>query len=82
MRSVPVREAQHNLARVLRAVQGGETVEAMRRKVPVARIVPVPPAPEPPGGIAWSGHADRMVAIWGRGQVSSLREVLDDLLDD
>ena len=39
--SVPVRELQQNLERVMARVERGETVEVTRRRKPVARLTPV-----------------------------------------
>ncbi|MBU6179656.1 MAG: type II toxin-antitoxin system prevent-host-death family antitoxin [Verrucomicrobia bacterium] len=80
MKSVTVREAQHNLAKVLKTVENGETVEIMRRNVPVARLSPVPQPGE--GPVDWSDHAGRLSAIWGAKQVTGLDETLDALRGD
>jgi antitoxin (DNA-binding transcriptional repressor) of toxin-antitoxin stability system len=76
-----IREAQHNLAGILREVEGGTTVEIRRRKVPVARIVPVGSggSGEP---VDWSGHAGRMAAVWGERPVEGVDAVMDDLRED
>ncbi len=80
MKSVTVREAQHNLAKVLKAVESGETVEIVRRNVPVARLSPVPQPGESP--VDWSDHSARLSAIWGTKQVTGLDQILDDLRGD
>lgn len=77
MKSVTVREAQHNLAKVLKAVESGETVEIVRRNVPVARLSPVPQPGE--SSVDWSDHFERLSTIWGSKQVTGLDETLDDL---
>jgi len=77
MKSVTVREAQHNLAKILKSVEGGETVEIVRRRVPVARLSPVP-VPET-DAVDWSDHGERLSAIWGNKQVAILDDTLDDL---
>jgi prevent-host-death family protein len=41
MRTVTIREAQHNLAEILHLVEAGEVVEIPRRTVPIARLVAV-----------------------------------------
>jgi len=78
MMTVTIREAQHNLARLLKAVEGGESVEIVRRKVPVARLIPVKSG----GGddpVEWSGHAGRMASVWGEATVRGVDAILDDL---
>jgi prevent-host-death family protein len=63
MRTATIREAQHNLPRILRAVARGEVVEITRRNRVVARLVPAtqPPKDGLPDFVA------RARAIWGRG---------------
>lgn len=41
------REANQNFAKVIRAAAAGEEVLITRRGVPVAKVVPVPPATDP-----------------------------------
>jgi prevent-host-death family protein len=70
MRKTTVREAQHNLPRILRWVSSGEMVEITRRNRVVARLVPAAPRPERglPDFVA------RARAIWGdspRGKATS-----------
>src|SRR5262245_66459900 len=62
MRTATVREAQHNLPRILRSVSRGEVVEITRRNRVVARLVPA--APRPVGGLP--DFVARARAIWGR----------------
>lgn len=76
MKTVSVREAQHNLAKVLRVVEGGESVEIVRRKVPVARLTPVDSTGETE--IDWSGHSERMAAVWGNRMIKGLDDTLED----
>lgn len=76
MKSVTVREAQHNLAKILKVVEGGETVEIMRRKVSVARLSPAPSVMAAPTN--WDGHGERLIEIWGTAQL----EVIDNTLED
>lgn len=79
MKTVTVREAQHNLAGILREVEAGDVVEILRRKLPVARIIPV----GHPGGqgqpVDWEGHEDLMSSVWRGVSVGNVVEVLDDL---
>ena len=81
MRAVSVREAQHNLAKILREVQSGVSVEILRRKTPVARIVPVGTGGRADVAVDWSDHAARMAAVWGETPVSGVDSVLEDLRD-
>ena len=68
MKTIKVRDLQHNLARVLDQVERGETVEVLRRNRAVARIVPPeqPPIPAP-----WPDPLKRLRAIYGDRKVSS-----------
>ena len=79
--TVTTREAQHNLAQILRRVERGETIEVLRRKTVIAHIVPARPAGMEPGEVDWSDLPARVEKIWhGRmapGQ--STDEILDDL---
>lgn len=77
MKSVTVREAQHNLAKILKAVEGGETVEIVRRKVPVARLSPAPSVAA--ARTNWDGHSERLIGIWGTTQVEAVDDTLEDL---
>ena len=52
MRIASVHEVQHNLSAVLREVEAGVEVEIRRFNRPVARIVPVKPAP--PRKVDWN----------------------------
>ena len=79
MKTVTIREAQHNLARILREVGQGRTVEVVRRKCPVARIVPVRDGTGASASIDWKGHGTRMAAVWGSAVVHDVDTVLDDL---
>src|SRR5262249_60358588 len=62
VRTATIREAQHNLPRILRSVSRGEVVEITRRNRVVARLVPA--APRPVGGLP--DFVARARAIWGR----------------
>jgi prevent-host-death family protein len=77
MKTVTVREAQHNFAEILRAVENGETIEIVRRKTRVAHLTPIS---RPLEGVAgWGNHAERMAEIWGETMVRNVDETLDDL---
>jgi prevent-host-death family protein len=56
MKTVSVREVQHQLAAILDRVERGEEVTVTRRGRPVARIVP----PRPPKKVHWPDFAARM----------------------
>jgi len=62
VRTATIREAQHNLPAILRAVSRGEVVEITRRNRVVARLVPA--APRPVGGLP--DFVARARAMWGR----------------
>ncbi|MCC5805444.1 MAG: type II toxin-antitoxin system prevent-host-death family antitoxin [Opitutales bacterium] len=79
--TVTTREAQHNLAQVLRRVEQGERIEVLRRKKPIAHIVPIRPAGAEPGKVDWSDLPARLEKIW-HGRMApghSTDEILDDL---
>jgi len=79
--TVTTREAQHNLAQILRRVERGETIEVLRRKRVIAHIVPARPAGIEPGKVDWSDLPARLKKIW-HGQMAPgqpTHEILDDL---
>lgn len=63
MRTATIREAQHNLPKILRSVSRGEVVEITRRNRVVARLVPA--SPHPAAGLP--DFVARARAIWGTG---------------
>ncbi len=77
MKSVTVREAQHNLAKILKEVEDGETVEILRRKAPVARLIPAPSLTAT--RTEWAGHGERLIVIRGTPPIQVIDETLDDL---
>jgi len=79
MKAITIREAQHNLAKVLKEVESGGQVEILRRKIPVARLVPVRSPSGDAGLIDWGDHRERMVSLWGGKPVTGVGDVLDDL---
>ena len=84
MKTITVREAQHNLASVLRRVEQGEEIEVVRRKQPVARIVPVRSVTDVAETVDWSDLPARLDRIW-KGRMApgrSTDEILDDLRGD
>lgn len=63
MQRATIREIQHNLAAVLKKVEGGEEFQVLRRKKPIARIVPLHADDnEPPAD--WSAHAAEISRIF------------------
>jgi antitoxin (DNA-binding transcriptional repressor) of toxin-antitoxin stability system len=81
MRTVTVREAQHNFAALVRHVQRGEEVEVVRRKIAVARLIPPPAAADLSRPVDWSELPARLKRIW-RGRFAtgaSTDAILDDL---
>jgi len=80
MKTVTIREAQQNLAKVLRQVEQGEEIQVVRRKQPVARIVPVRTPAEASGTVDWSDLSERLDRIWkGRALGRSTDRILDEL---
>jgi len=79
MKTVTIREAQHNLAGILREVEAGGVVEILRRKSPVARIVPVGHPVGEGQPVDWEGHEDLMASVWRGASINGVDEVLDDL---
>jgi antitoxin (DNA-binding transcriptional repressor) of toxin-antitoxin stability system len=79
MKSITIREAQHNLASVLHEVESGRAVQILRRKQPVARLVPVGMPPGARAPVDWEGHEARMASLWNGVAVSGVDKVLDDL---
>jgi prevent-host-death family protein len=79
VKTVTIREAQHNLAGILREVETGSVVEILRRKSPVARIVPVGHHGSTEEPVDWEGHEELMAAVWQGGCIHRVDEVLDDL---
>lgn len=65
MKSVTIREAQHNLAKILKDVERGETVEILRRSVPVARLSPVDSVEPEVKPVDWTWVEERRRKIWG-----------------
>ena len=76
MKSVTIREAQHDLPRLLREVESGNAIEIRRRKEPVARLAPVAPTD---AAASWSDQRRRLRSLWGETGVDVLDETLSDL---
>ena len=76
MKTVTIREAQHNLGKILLEVEAGQTVQITRRRVPLARLVPEPSRANNKAGVDWSNHAARVVPT---SKSTRTDEVLDDL---
>jgi len=81
MKSTTVREAQHNFAALLRLVQRGEEIHVFKRKVPVARILPMERSLPKHGKVDWSDMKSRWAELWKGSPPSGLSSdrVLDDL---
>ena len=62
MKTTTVREVQHNLSKILRWIEDGETVAITRHKRVVAKLVPSAPKSRTTG---WPDFTERMKAIWG-----------------
>ncbi len=75
MKTVPIMEAQHNLARILRRVELGEELAITRRKKIVARLCPVPAVTE----LVFPDFKARARATWKTGWTGSSS---DDLLTE
>jgi len=78
METLTVREVQHNLSRVLRRVEAGAEVLIRRRRVPVARLVPVEKPAEQAAD--WSGHAAELAEVFGARTVTGtpMEEVVSE----
>lgn len=76
MKSVTIREAQHELPRLLRQVEEGRRIEIRRRKKPVATLAPLA---IPVGGGSWADHRRRLRNVWGGTVIRGLDETLSDL---
>ncbi len=82
VKTVTIREAQHNLAGILHEVKAGEVIEILRRKTPVARIVPITDSPPPDQPVSWDDHDTQMVSVWGGVSIEGVEETLHDLRGD
>ena len=78
MKSATVREVQHNLAKVLNEVEAGHTVEILRRKQPVARLIPAGLA-NAPASANWDGHEAQMAAVWKGAVIEGVDQILDEM---
>jgi len=75
MKTVPIMQAQHNLAKLLRSLAPGERVAITRNKKVVAELV-APLEQKPP---AFPDFAARAQATWSGGwRGSSSDELLDE----
>lgn len=82
MKSVTIREAQHNLAEILHLVEAGEVVEIRRRTVPIARLVSVREADDGARvSVNWDGQEELMNQVWHGQAIKGVDAVLDDLRD-
>ena len=79
MKTVSIMEAQHNLAKVLRAVEEGQRMIITRRRKKVAEIVPL----EAEGPLRMPDFARRASDIWGeQWQGASSDHLLDESRGD
>jgi antitoxin (DNA-binding transcriptional repressor) of toxin-antitoxin stability system len=62
MKTATVREVQHHLAKVLRWVEQGQTVEITRRRQIIAKLVPARTTPAP---VSWPDRVAELRAIYG-----------------
>lgn len=79
MKSVTIREAQHNLGKILLEVEAGATIQITRRSTPLARLIPEPSATGDHPRVDWSGHATRLIKRRASVAAVSTDAVLDDL---
>lgn len=68
MQSANVRDVQHHLSRLLQRVEQGEEFEVLRRKHPVAKIVPIKSSNREETA-DWSSHAEEIEHIFGGEEV-------------
>lgn len=75
--TVSVRELQQNLKRVMARIDRGETVEATRRRRPVARLTPVRPST---AAVSWPDLEARTRVVFGTQVItpSGADVVIDD----
>jgi prevent-host-death family protein len=77
MKTVTVRDVQHNLSKVLRWIEDGEVVVITRRSRAVANLVP---SPQERREIEWPDFNARIQAIWGSGRAGkpASRIIIDE----
>ena len=63
MRSVTIREVQHNISKVLREVEAGEEIIIRRRHRAIAKLVPLS-SPTTRKKVDWSRQWDRLSKIY------------------
>jgi len=66
-KSITVREVQHNLVKVPQRVEAAHTVEIVRRKQPVAWLVPAGMRMITGSVTDWDNHEARMASVWQQG---------------
>lgn len=79
MKTITVREAQHNFAKVLLEVEAGGQLEILRRKKPVARLVSLGSLGDAANTVDWADHRERMASIWKGKPVKGIDAALNDL---
>jgi prevent-host-death family protein len=82
MKTVTIREAQHNLSKILLAVEAGETVQITRRRMPLARLVPEPSRSDNQQGVDWGQHSERLISLRPSKQATNTDTLLDELRGD
>jgi len=75
MKSVSLRQIQHHLSEVLRLVDHGEEVVVTRRNRPIARLMPLQPAPV---HLEWPNFAARALSLKGRGLSQTVLDERDE----
>ncbi|CAN5347021.1 hypothetical protein BH23VER1_BH23VER1_19020 [soil metagenome] len=84
MKSITVREAQHNLSAYLKEVEAGEEIEIRRRGKPVAKLVSSshPPKSRSPD---WSVARKILDKAWGSGEAlrgAPSDQILSEIRED
>ena len=77
MKTVSIYEVQHHFSRVLSHVSAGETVEVCRRKIPVARLVPIQSKT-----IELPDFEARLKRRFGNRVTTNSKEILHELRED
>lgn len=79
MKTVSIREAQHNLGKILQDVAAGETVQITRRRTPLARLIPEPSLVSSNRKVDWGDHTSRLIKPRKANPEVSSDSVLADL---
>jgi len=76
MKTATIRQVRNDLGTVLEWVAQGEEVTIVRRRTPVARILP--PRPQTTAPVTMPDFARRARAIFGRKRTHLLQALLDE----